>query len=120
MRIAVAQIQPVGGDIAGNLARHLKMLQSAVALDAEFLVFPELSITGYEPELANDLALNGDDTRFDTFQSVCDRDEVTVAIGLPTSDPRGTCISLLIFRPHQPRQLYSKMHRDKVNIVRVL
>jgi NAD+ synthase len=47
-RIALAQLNPVMGDIAGNLARARKA--RAEAGDADVVLFPELFITGYPPE----------------------------------------------------------------------
>jgi NAD+ synthase (glutamine-hydrolysing) len=50
MRIALAQINPVVGDLAGNRALILERLQEAKAQNADLALFPELSVTGYPPE----------------------------------------------------------------------
>jgi NAD+ synthase len=47
-RIALAQLNPVMGDIAGNLARARKARAEAQAADV--ILFSELFITGYSPE----------------------------------------------------------------------
>jgi NAD+ synthase len=47
-RIALAQLNPVLGDIAGNLARA--RAARAEAPDADVILFSELFITGYPPE----------------------------------------------------------------------
>src|ERR1700733_14383607 len=47
-RIALAQLNPVMGDIAGNLARARAARESA--RDADLILFSELFITGYPPE----------------------------------------------------------------------
>ncbi len=49
MRIALGQINPTVGDLAGNLALMLRFAKEAAARGAELIVFPELSITGYPP-----------------------------------------------------------------------
>lgn len=49
MRIAVAQMNPVVGDIKGNAERALDFLRRAEASGAELAVFPELALTGYPP-----------------------------------------------------------------------
>jgi NAD+ synthase (glutamine-hydrolysing) len=49
MRIALGQINPTVGDLAGNLALMVRFTKEAVARNAELIVFPELSITGYPP-----------------------------------------------------------------------
>ena len=50
MKIALAQINPTIGDIAGNLAKHLAALAAAKQRGAQVVVFPELSIIGYPPK----------------------------------------------------------------------
>ena len=50
MRIALAQIDPTVGDLAGNRARILDRLDEAKQAGADLAVFPELAVTGYPPE----------------------------------------------------------------------
>lgn len=115
MKIAVAQIKPDKGDIARNIEKHKTLIELAVSKGANTLIFPELSITGYEPELANELAVNQNDGRFDDFQSVSDVWNSTVGVGMPTKSDSGVRISLLIFQPNKPRQIYAKqfLHPDE-------
>jgi NAD+ synthase (glutamine-hydrolysing) len=50
MRIALAQINPVVGDITGNTRRIIEFIDRAKAQSATLVVFPELSIIGYPPK----------------------------------------------------------------------
>jgi NAD+ synthase (glutamine-hydrolysing) len=50
MRLALAQINVVVGDLAGNRDRILAALEEARAAGAEAVVLPELAVTGYPPE----------------------------------------------------------------------
>ncbi|HEY2373659.1 MAG TPA: NAD+ synthase [Gaiellaceae bacterium] len=50
MRIALAQINPVVGDLPGNRELILGHLADAKAQNADLALFPELSVTGYPPE----------------------------------------------------------------------
>jgi NAD+ synthase (glutamine-hydrolysing) len=50
MRLALAQINAVVGDLEGNRERILSGLADARAEGAELVVFPELAVTGYPPE----------------------------------------------------------------------
>ncbi len=50
MRIALAQINPVVGDLEGNTALILRSAEAAVAQGADLLVVPEMALTGYPPE----------------------------------------------------------------------
>ena len=50
MRVALAQINPTVGDIAGNVRKILDFVSRAKAGGAALCVFPELSVTGYPPK----------------------------------------------------------------------
>jgi NAD+ synthase (glutamine-hydrolysing) len=50
MRLALAQIDPVVGDLGGNAERIIAALGIAEDAGADLAVFPELAITGYPPE----------------------------------------------------------------------
>ena len=50
MRIALAQLNAVVGDLDGNRDRMLDHLRQAEAAGADLVVFPELAVTGYPPE----------------------------------------------------------------------
>ena len=49
MRIALGQINPTVGDLSGNLALIVRFAKDAAARNADLIVFPELSLTGYPP-----------------------------------------------------------------------
>ncbi len=50
MKIALAQINPTVGDIAGNADKISRCIARARAQDATLVVFPELAIIGYPPK----------------------------------------------------------------------
>jgi NAD+ synthase (glutamine-hydrolysing) len=50
MRIALAQMNTVVGDLEGNRRRIVERLEKARAAGADLVLFPELAITGYPPE----------------------------------------------------------------------
>ena len=50
MRLALAQLNAVVGDLDGNRERILSFLAKARAQHADLVVFPELAVTGYPPE----------------------------------------------------------------------
>ena len=49
-RLALAQFNPTVGDIAGNTARIIELIDEARAAHADLVAFPELAVTGYPPE----------------------------------------------------------------------
>jgi len=50
LRIAMAQIDPLVGDIAGNARRIASIIKEAREAGADLVAFPELAVTGYPPE----------------------------------------------------------------------
>ena len=49
MKIALAQINPIIGDISGNSQKIARMIDSARQAGADLVVFSELSLLGYPP-----------------------------------------------------------------------
>ena len=110
MKIAVAQSRPIIGPVEGNLAGHQSLIDVAVRIGARLVVFPELSLTGYEPRMAASLARMPDDPCFACLQTTADQGEVSIAVGVPTHGERLPRISTLLFRPASELQVYSKQH----------
>ena len=116
MKICVAQTRPVKGDIKTNIERHKKLIDLAVVHGAGMIVFPELSLTGYEPELAKELATNANDSRLDNFQETANEKKIIIGVGVPVKNNTLPSISMIIFKPNEARQTYSKkyLHADEV------
>ncbi|PKL79176.1 MAG: carbon-nitrogen hydrolase family protein [Ignavibacteriae bacterium HGW-Ignavibacteriae-4] len=115
MKICLAQIASFKGDIQKNIVKHIVYVKEAIEIRADLICFPELSITGYEPELAESLATTISDNRFDIFQELADSGAITICIGFPLIVENGINISMLIFQPNSSRQTYSKqyLHSDE-------
>lgn len=116
MKIALIQYRAFKGDLVANLQSHLTWVERAAMHQADLVVFPELSLTGYEPELAAELATQAADPRLDPLQQLADTHQIAIAAGLPTRGGDGLHISLIFFRPQQPRITYSKqyLHHSEV------
>jgi len=115
MKIALAQISSLKGDLKKNSIHHKKLIKLAIANGATTIIFPELSITGYEPQLATSLAINTHDAAFNDFQKISDEKNITIGFGVPTKQQASICISMLLFSPNQTQQIYSKkyLHEDE-------
>jgi NAD+ synthase (glutamine-hydrolysing) len=50
LRISIAQLNTLVGDIPGNTQKILQLAKEAVVQNADMVVFPELCLTGYPPE----------------------------------------------------------------------
>jgi len=85
MRILIAQINPVVGDVDGNLNRILKTIHENLKDKPELIVFPELSITGYPPRdlLERKWLINRAETALDRL--CCETAELNcgILVGLP-------------------------------------
>ena len=92
---------------------------------AQLIVFPELSLTGYEPTLANSLSVDAERPSgclpLSALQRASDESGATILVGAPTR-PRGDseegkpCISVLRLSPDAPMDCYSKqyLHADEL------
>lgn len=85
MKIAIAQLNCVVGDLAGNVNKIIESVNRAKAEGATMLVTPELSLCGYSPE---DLLLRAD------FLNACDQ-----ALHKLSKAIHG--ITVLVGHPHQ-------------------
>lgn len=110
MKIGIAQIKPVKGSIEQNLNNHIKIINKAAEKKADLMMFPELSLTGYEPELAMKLRTTESDKRLDSIQELSDQNKMIIGVGLPTVTDDKIFISMVIFRPAKERITYSKQH----------
>ncbi|MBA1202652.1 carbon-nitrogen hydrolase family protein [Pseudomonas capeferrum] len=116
MKSCAVQLASIKGDLAANLSRHLLAARQALERDAELVCFPELSLTGYEPRLARQLALSPDTPLLQPLQALCDISHASICVGLPLSIAGGVRIGMMILRPHSPRLIYTKrrLHEDEV------
>lgn len=73
-------------------------------------MFPELSLTGYEPELARSLAIHSDDSRLTPLQEISDQYNIILCVGAPTINNDDLFISMIIFHPYKERVTYSKQY----------
>lgn len=116
MKICAAQLKPKTGDVEFNIIEHIKLIDKAINNDADLICFPELSLTGYEPDLANSLSTSLNDIRFAPFQKLSDENNIIICVGMPIKDKDGILIGLVIFQPKAKRTLYSKqlLHEDEM------
>ncbi|WP_312156137.1 carbon-nitrogen hydrolase family protein, partial [Pseudomonas sp.] len=108
MKLCAVQLASDKGDLQANLLRHVHCVEQAVRHGAQVVVFPELSLSGYVPSLARELAQPLDTTPVDPLQAVSDRHGVVIAFGLPLATAAGVQIAMAVLRSAQPRLGYAK------------
>jgi predicted amidohydrolase len=108
--LVAAQTRSAKGDVEANARMHADCVRVAVEYGADLIVFPELSLTGYEPELAAGLTLATDDERLGGLRELVRRHGITVIAGAPSAS-RGEkpYLAALILMP-AATLVYAKQH----------
>ncbi|MHC4989622.1 MAG: NAD+ synthase [Planctomycetota bacterium] len=95
MRVALAQLNPIVGDVAGNTRLVLEAIEQAVEERAQLLVTSELVVVGYPPR---DLLLRngvveacGEAVERIAHAAGALDPELTVVVGAPHPDAHGLC-----------------------------
>jgi predicted amidohydrolase len=109
LSVAVAQPAVVAHDVAANAARHAELV---VAARGRVVVFPELSLTGYELDAA---AVDPDDERLSALVAACTVTDAVVLAGAPVAHPAGgTSIGVLRVDGDGVTVAYRKLHLGSV------
>jgi predicted amidohydrolase len=107
--IAAAQSASVPGDISANVAHHLRFGTMAAERGAQLLVFPELSLTGYELTIARSNAVRPDSSDLDRLRHLAIDAQMTVVVGAPMPNDQGELyIAAFAFRPDGSALTYTK------------
>ena len=73
-------------------------------------VFPELSLTGYEPGIAAALAFSAEDERLKPLVDLADSRKVTLVVGAPVRLASGLHIGAFVIERGSPMRVYTKRH----------
>ena len=111
LRIAIAQLDFLVGDVTGNARRVLEAAEEARdRLNADAILFPELTLSGYPPE---DLILRRDFlTKVEsTLEEIAVRlTGITAIVGFPESTDEGVFNSAAVLFEGSIRHIYRKQH----------
>jgi predicted amidohydrolase len=112
LAICAAQYCSIAGDLDANLDRHLQVMRLAAEQRIDFLLFPELSLTGYEPSLAQGLAQTVDAARLQPLRELARQLRMTTLVGLPlrTQASDAILIGALLFGADGAQRVYTKQH----------
>jgi predicted amidohydrolase len=103
LTIAAAQPMCRARDVAANAIAHADVIRAAAA---RVVVFPELSLTGYELDAP---AVDPDDARLRPVLDACATAGSVALVGAPTADDLGEHISVLAVDADGARVAYRKM-----------
>ncbi len=100
LRVALAQINPTVGDLAGNAGLIAEAVKSAQAQGANLIVFPEMIVTGYPVE---DLALRP------SFQAASITAVEEIAAGIT-----GDLVAVVGYLDQGPKNTVAIIHDGKI------
>ena len=100
LRVALAQINPTVGDLAGNAGLIADSVKKAQAQDANLIVFPEMIVTGYPVE---DLALRP------SFQAASIRAVQEIAASIT-----GDIVAVVGYLDQGPKNAVAVIHNGKI------
>ncbi|QKZ05515.1 carbon-nitrogen hydrolase family protein [Pseudomonas eucalypticola] len=110
--IAAAQTCAIAGDLAANIARHLQFMDRAAHHGVQCLLFPELSLTGYEPTLAAALAQPAATPLLQPLRDRARTLGMTTVVGLPLRESTQTEVRIgaLVLHANGDQTVYTKQH----------
>jgi len=108
MKIAAAQTYPKRYNTEQNLLEHYRLIDLAVKSKVDLLIFPEMSLTGYEREEAKQLAFTPNDTRLEKLRQLSHDHNITLVVGAPIQIDEDLFIGSFIIEPHNKVSIYTK------------
>lgn len=109
--IGLAQLPVAKGAVSENLDIHLTYIEQAAKQGANVVVFPELSLTGYEPELLAPLALPKTSEVFSALSKAAAHHDIVVIAGCPLiKEGDKPYIGAVIAFPNGECDFYAKQH----------
>jgi predicted amidohydrolase len=106
--VAAAQTVSIRGEIESNVAHHCALAELAAEKGADAVVFPELSLTGYELDVAFALAFSADDPRLGPLIETSNASESTLIVGAPIRLDSGLHIGAFVLEPGARPRIYTK------------
>ena len=109
--IAAAQSTSVPLDVAANVQEHLRFVETAADHGVQWLVFPELSLTGYELAAMPGLVLHADHALLAPLREAARRTGMAITVGAPVDSGNAMpCIGAITLRPDGRNSVYRKYH----------
>ena len=90
------------------MPRHIEFAKLAAEHGAELIIFPELSLSGYQPLNAYRLSVDLNESSLNPLDDLARDLNITIAAGAPIKAGGGNEIGMIVFYPNKERGRYSK------------
>lgn len=111
MLISLYQMQPLSGDVPGNLGKIAQAAMAAAEMGAELLVTPELGTSGYAlGALFEEVAEGRDGSIIGALTEIAADCGLAISAGFPERDGNQVFNSSVLIRPDGTAEFYRKSH----------
>jgi predicted amidohydrolase len=107
MVIAAAQTKPFK-NTKENIQDHIRLIELAAKENVQLIIFPEMSLTGYERERADELSFSIDDSRLEILKEKAVFHQIMIVAGAPIKIGSQLHIGSFIFLPDSTISIYTK------------
>ncbi len=108
MIFAAAQTIPTRFNIEANLRDHYKFIELASENNADLIIFPELSISGYERDKAREMAFVENDERLNELRKLSENKNIIIVAGAPILIDDDLFIGSFVIKPDDSISIYTK------------
>ena len=96
LNLSIVQTDAVMADIDKNIAMHIKEIEKAIDNEADIILFPELSLTGYSlKDAVYDVALADNDKKLDPIKKLSEK--ISIIFGMAELDIRFEIYNSMMF-----------------------
>lgn len=110
LKIAISQIRSYRNDTEKNIRKHIKFIELASKHNSDLILFPEMSLTGYETENANGLIFEMNDIRLNEFKLLSEKYNQIIIVGAPIRIESKMYIGSFIILPNKDIEVYVKKY----------
>ncbi|MGL3606956.1 carbon-nitrogen hydrolase family protein [Rhizobium sp. G187] len=111
MLISLYQMQPLSGDVPGNIGKIARAAMAAAEMGADLLVTPELGISGYAQGAGfASLAEGRDGPIMEALREIAADCGLAICAGFPERDGAHVYNSSVLVRPDGSAEFYRKSH----------
>ncbi|MDF2472822.1 MAG: synthetase [Anaerocolumna sp.] len=106
----VAQIKSFRENYTRNIEKHMEYIRLSAQYNSKIVIFPEMSLTGYDRERAGDQCFTKDDLRLECLRKASLDYSIVIVAGAPLLLKGHLYIASWVFTPTNDPQIYIKKY----------